>query len=84
MANCAKLLSKAQSSPHNLKFEEVCALAKCYGWNFVGGDGSHRVYMHPSLGNSVGSMMNFQSKKGKAKAYQVRQLLGAIEGLNHG
>jgi len=84
MAKCDKLLLKARNSPHNLKFEEVCALAECYGWNYVGGGGSHRVYMHPTLGNTVGSMMNLQSKKGKAKAYQVRQLLGAIEGLNHG
>lgn len=84
MAKCDKLLIKAKSSPHNLKFEEVCALAECYGWKYVGGEGSHRVYMHPTLGNSLGSMMNFQSRKGKAKTYQVRQLLGAIEGLNNG
>ena len=37
-----------------------------------------------SLGNTVGSMMNFRSMKGKAKPYQVRQLLDAIDGLNHG
>jgi len=84
MARCEKLLLKATNSPHNLKFEEVCALAECYGWHYVGGDGSHRVYMHSALGNSVGSMMNFQSKKGKAKAYQVKQLLDAIDALNHG
>lgn len=27
--------------------------------------------------------MNFQSAKGKAKPYQVRQLLDAIDGLDH-
>lgn len=84
MAKCNKLLLKAKNSPHNLKFEEVCALAECYGWNYVGGNGSHRVYINAILGNSVGSMMNFQSRKGKAKAYQVRQLLSAIDGLDHG
>jgi len=40
--------------------------------------------MHPQLGNALGSMMNFQSRKGKAKPYQVRQLLDAIDGLNYG
>jgi hypothetical protein len=29
-------------------------------------------------------MMNFQSRRGKAKPTQVRQLLGAIEELNDG
>jgi len=84
MAKCEKLLSKARNSPGNLRFEELCSLAECYGWVWVGGSGSHRVYMNPALGNSVGSMMNFQSAKGKAKPYQVRQLLDAIDGLSDG
>ena len=84
MAKCGKLLLKAKNSPNNLKFEEVCSLAECFGWMRVGGSGSHSVYMHPQLGNALGSMMNFQSRKGKAKPYQVRQLLDAIDGLNYG
>jgi hypothetical protein len=84
MANCEKLLLKARNSPNNLKYGEVCSLAECFGWVYVGGSGSHSVYMHPSLGNAPGAMMNFQSRKGKAKPYQVRQLLDAIDGLNHG
>jgi hypothetical protein len=84
MAKCDKLLIKAANSPNNLRFDEVCALAECYGWKRVGGTGSHRVYHHASLGNSTGSLMTFQSRKGKAKAYQVRQLLDTIERLNHG
>ncbi len=80
MAKCEKLLRKARNSPGNLRFEELCSLAECYGWERVGGSGSHRVYMNPALGNSVGSMMNFQSAKGTAKPYQVRQLLNAIDG----
>ncbi len=83
MARCEKLLLKAINSPDNLRFEELCSLAVCFGWERVGGTGSHRVYMHPSLGRAVGSMMNFQSRKGKAKPYQVRQLLDMINGLNH-
>jgi len=80
MARCEKLLEKAKNSPHNLRFEEICALAECHGWEFVRQDGtSHKVYLHPALGNSAGALMNFQSKDGKAKRYQVRQLLDAIE-----
>ena len=80
MSKKEKLLQKAKSSPNNLRFEEICQLAESYGWIFQNQDGtSHAVYLHPSLGNSVGSMMNFQSKKGIAKRYQIRQLLNAIE-----
>jgi hypothetical protein len=85
MANCKKLLDKARNSPQNLRFEEVCKLAECFGWTRQKQGGtSHAVFIHPSLGNTAGSLMNFQSKSGKAKAYQVRQLLDAIDGLNHG
>ena len=84
MARCEKLLQKAINAPNSLRLEEVCTLAECYGWKRGGGTGSHAGYMHPALGNSVGSMMNFQSRKGKAKPYQVRQLLDAIASLNHG
>jgi hypothetical protein len=84
MAKCDKLLLKARNSPGNLRFEELCSLAACFGWEKAGGRGSHCVYIKPSLGNGAGSMMNFQSVNGKAKPYQVRQLLNAIDELNHG
>lgn len=84
MARCAKLLDKAANSPKNLKFEDLCALAECYGWVFQRQCGSHHIYMHPGLGSRPGSMMNFQQRDGKAKPTQVKQLLDAIEGLNYG
>src|SRR5215208_4682907 len=83
VGRCAKLLEKAKSSPKNLKFDDLCALAECYGWAFQRQCGSHRIYLHAQLGNVTGSMMNFQSRKGKAKPSQVRQLLDAIEELMH-
>ncbi len=80
MSRREKLLQKAYNSPHNLKFEEICKLAECFGWRFQRHEGtSHAVYLHPSLGNVAGALMNFQSRKGKAKRYQVKQLLDAIE-----
>jgi len=83
MDRCAKLLDKANNPPKNLRFRDLCALAECYGWVFQRLSGSHRIYMHPLLGSSA-AMMNFQSRRGKAKPTQVRQLLGAIEELNDG
>ena len=83
LARCSKLLEKAKSAPNNLKFEDLCALAECYGWAFQRQCGSHRIYLNPQFGNVVGSMMNFQSRKGKAKPTQVKQLLDAIEEFKH-
>jgi len=80
MAKREKLREKAQTSPHNLRFSEICKLAESYGWVYDRQEGtSHRVYLHPLLGNMPGAMMNFQDKNGKAKFYQVEQLLNAIE-----
>lgn len=82
MSKCQKLLEKALNSASNLRFEEVCKLAECYGWIFDRQNGtSHRIYLHPALGNKVGAMMNFQEKNGKAKLLQVKQLLNAIDEL---
>jgi hypothetical protein len=82
MENREKLLSSAQASPGSLSFDQLCALAESYGFIFKRQRGtSHRIYGHPSLDPSQGGFMNFQSDKGKAKAYQVRQLLKAIENL---
>lgn len=83
MSRCSKLLEKARNSGKNLKFEDLCALAECYGWSFQRQCGSHHIYLHPSLSNTVGFMMNFQPRDGKAKPTQVKQLLEAIDELSH-
>jgi hypothetical protein len=84
MAKCEKLLDKARRSPSNLRFDDLCKLAECYGWTCDRQVGSHVIYINPSLGNLLGSMMNFQNHDGKAKRGQVKQLLDAIDehGLN--
>jgi HicA toxin of bacterial toxin-antitoxin, len=84
MSKAEKLLQRAINSRKNLKFEDLCSLAECYGWVFQRQSGSHRIYMHPGCGNRFGSMMNFQPRDGKAKPSQVTQLLNAIEALEDG
>ena len=82
MANRAKLLAKASNSPNNVRFEELCRLAECFGWTFKRQNGtSHCIYVNLALTLDQGRRMNFQDFKGKAKASQVRQLLAAIENL---
>lgn len=78
MANCDKILTKAENSPNNLAFREFCELAECYGWEFRRQSGSHLVYENPQLDPVQGRFQNLQDFKGKAKPYQVRLLLKAI------
>jgi len=76
MDKCERLLQRAQNSPWGLSFREICTLAECFGFRPLRQTGSHAMYKHPSL--LFRGFMNFQSDNGKAKAYQVRQLLSAI------
>lgn len=78
MGDCDKLLKKARQSPRNLRFEELCKLALCLGFEFSRQSGSHRMYVHPTLPPER-RRMNFQeARDGKAKEYQIKQLLDAV------
>ena len=76
--NPHKLLQKALSSPANIRFEEACALARAFGFHLSRVRGSHHIYAHPN----VRELVNLQEVKGKAKPYQVKQLLALVEGYN--
>jgi predicted RNA binding protein YcfA (HicA-like mRNA interferase family) len=78
MGDYEKLLQKARDSNKNFSFNDLCKLAELAGFEFVRPNGSHKMYRH----NSISQRMNFQNYKGKAKPYQVRQLLNAIEEIN--
>jgi predicted RNA binding protein YcfA (HicA-like mRNA interferase family) len=73
-----KLLQKALSSPANLRFEEACALARAFGFHLSRVKGSHHIFAHPN----VRELVNLQAVKGRAKPYQVKQLLALVEGYN--
>lgn len=76
MAKGEKLIRAAQNRPNNLRFEELCRLAEACGFDWVHGSGAHRIYAR----EGVKEILNFQPRKdGKAKAYQVRQLLAIIK-----
>ena len=76
--NPKKLLRKVLSSPANLRFEEICSLAKALGFHLSRVNGSHHIFMHPA----VRELLNVQDVAGKAKPYQVRQLLDLVERYN--
>jgi hypothetical protein len=74
MGRCEKLLEAARTNPQNLRFEELCQLAECHGFVPRGGKGSHRVYKGPG-----GTLPLQTGSNGKAKVYQVKQLLSIID-----
>jgi len=73
-----KLLEKALSSPANLRFSEALALAEAFGFQLVRTSGSHHILTHAD----IPELVNLQDVQGKAKAYQVRQLLSLVELYN--
>ena len=77
MANCDKLLEKAKRNTE-LRFAELCDLVKCYGFVLARINGSHHMYKHSKLKDVI----NMQpDKNGKAKRYQVKQVLRVIDDL---
>jgi len=72
------LYAELKKSKNNLRFERLCLIAESFGFRFRGGKGSHRIYVK----KGIKEMLNFQNVGGKAKPYQVNQLLKVIENNN--
>jgi hypothetical protein len=70
-----KLLQKALQSPANLRFDEACALARAFGFHLSRVSASHHIFARPG----VRELVNPQEVGGKAKPYQVKQLLSLVE-----
>lgn len=70
-----KLYEKVLAGSKNLRFAELQTLAEAFGYRLKRISGSHHIYEHPS----VPVPLNVQDVHGKAKPYQVDQLLKAIE-----
>jgi predicted RNA binding protein YcfA (HicA-like mRNA interferase family) len=76
--NVTKLFAKAARSPASCRFTEIQRLLGAFGFHLSRVTGSHHIYTHPG----IPELVNLQSVKGMAKAYQVRQLLRLVERYN--
>ena len=76
MKNLAQKLTQFKNNPKDVKFNELCNVCDFYFGKPRQSGSSHRVYKTPWQGDP---RVNVQNSKGKAKAYQVRQVLKAIE-----
>jgi hypothetical protein len=72
---CRKLFEKAKNNPGGLRLSELKLLCACIGMMLDRVEGSHHIFKMraPFFLLSVQKM-----KDGKAKAYQVRQLIDFI------
>ena len=78
MSRINHVLAQMKRNPKDVRFSDLCKVCDHYFGKARQGGSSHRVYRTPWQGDS---RVNIQSKKGKARAYQVRQVLKAIERL---
>ena len=76
MANIEKLLKQIKGNPKGVQFSDLCKICKHYFGKPRQSGSSHRIYKTSWQGDP---RVNIQNKKGKAKAYQVKQVLKAIE-----
>ncbi|MDI6917976.1 MAG: type II toxin-antitoxin system HicA family toxin [Thermoplasmatales archaeon] len=73
-----KIFDEIKKNPKNLRFDKLCRIAEMFGFYFKGGKSSHRIYVR----ERIQEMLNFQNVGGKAKPYQVRQLIKVIMKYN--
>ena len=80
MASVEKLLGKIESSPGNVRFADLAAVCEHFFGPLRQRGTSHHVYKTPWPGDP---RVNIQrDKSGKAKRYQVKQVLVAIKKLD--
>jgi hypothetical protein len=78
MADIDNILAKMRENPKSIRFNDLCKVCNVYFGESRQSGSSHRVYKTPWQGDP---RVNIQNAKGKAKPYQVRQVLAAIERL---
>jgi len=78
MIKLTELLEKMHTNPADVRFTDLCRICDHFFGAVRQTGGSHRVYRTPWTGDP---RVNVQNRQGKAKAYQVRQIIKAIERL---
>jgi hypothetical protein len=76
-------LEKIRRNPKDVRYSDLCKICDHFFGEPRQKKSSHRIYKTPWKGSP---RVNIQNAKGKAKIYQVKQVLLAIEKLeiNHG
>ncbi len=78
MTRVENIVAKMRRNPKGIRFRDLCKVCDFYFGEARQKGSSHRIYKTPWQGDP---RVNIQNHKGLAKAYQVRQVLKAIDRL---
>lgn len=78
MTRVSKILAAMRRDAKGIRFTDLCTVCDAYFGPPRQNSTSHRVYRMPWPGDP---RVNIQGDKGLAKAYQVKQVLKAIDKL---
>ncbi|MFH1983757.1 MAG: toxin HicA [Pseudomonadota bacterium] len=78
MTKISDILAQMKNNPKNVRFADLYKVCDEFFGEARIRASSHRIYKTPWQGDP---RINIQNSKGKAKAYQVKQVLLAIEKL---
>lgn len=78
MVKVEAILTKMRRDSKEIRFRDLCKVCDYYFGEARQSGASHRIYKTPWQGDP---RVNIQNDNGKAKAYQVRQVMKAIERL---
>jgi hypothetical protein len=78
MPTIDNILAQMRQNARDVRFSDLCKVCDHFFGEPRQSGSSHRIYKTPWQGDP---RINIQNQKGKAKAYQVKQVLLAIERL---
>lgn len=78
MPSVAKILAEMRANPRNISYAELAKVCEHHFGPARNTGGSHAVFKTPWSGDP---RVNIQDDHGRAKAYQVKQVLQAVEKL---
>ena len=81
MAKIDDILAQMKQNPKDVRFSDLCKVCEKFFGKPRKSASSHRDYRTPWQGDP---RINIQNHKGNAKAYQVKQVLLALERLEVG
>lgn len=76
-----QIIERMRTNPKDVRYADVCKVADAHFGPPRQSGTSHSVYKMPWSGDP---RVNLQNDHGKAKPYQVKQLLAAIERVHNG
>jgi hypothetical protein len=78
MTKIDDILMQMKRNPKDVRFTDLCKVCDNFFGEPCQSASSHKIYKTPWQGDP---RINIQNHKGKAKAYQVKQVLLALEKL---